>query len=375
MKTRIFSIVLSILVLLSCNGPAGHSYDNDGITVIDLHGSWYQMGRQYGLLAKEQITDVLEYLDGRIGPDEAQADSARVIADALFELYPDYLKEFFDGASRTSGLSIERLKLCNAAEYVKALFHCSAMAVWGDYSSGKLVFGRNYDAADFSEISKDLLVTVYHPDDGIAAATVGYAGEIYCVNGMNEKGIFIELNNGNPSAGSVKHWDLCPSTTELFKLLFEAECLDDADDFFEETRSFGSFIIGVADREEARSYEWCFEGVRRGDLMTEDGLMLSTNHYVNGTWAFDPACDETSWNSITRRSNLHAQANRFKGMIDVEKMEEIMSTPLEEGGPLHCLTRYQIVAVPEDLALYINVPDVGRWVGIDMGRYLSASAR
>ena len=371
--------VLSILslMLVSCKGtdslPSdkyGHSFDEDGITVIDLHGSWYQMGRQYGLLAKEQIVDVLGYLDRKIGSDASQIENAYKIADALYAGYPDYLKVFFDGASQTSGLSLERLKLCNAAEYVEALFYCSAMAVWDDYSEGKLVFGRNYDAQNYSEICKDLLVTVYHPDNEIAAATVGYAGEFYCVNGLNEKGIFIELNNGMPSAGEKIHWDMCPSTTSLFELLFDADNLEDVDAFFESTGSFSSFIIGVADKTEARSYEWCFDGVKRGDVMTENGLMISTNHYINDTWPYGFPKDENSWNSITRRSNLCDQACRHKGKIDVRKMEEIMSTSLNEGGPMHDLTRYQIVVVPEELSLYLSIPDIGGWVNIDMGRYL-----
>ncbi|MBQ0081543.1 MAG: hypothetical protein KBS95_08370 [Alistipes sp.] len=40
-----------------------YSYDVDEVTVPDLNGSWYQMGCQYGALAKEKITDVLAYID------------------------------------------------------------------------------------------------------------------------------------------------------------------------------------------------------------------------------------------------------------------------------------------------------------------------
>ena len=52
------------------------------------------------------------------------------------------LLDFFAGMAETSGISMDRLKLCNAAEYVEGCFLCSAMAVWGDYSGGTLIFGR-----------------------------------------------------------------------------------------------------------------------------------------------------------------------------------------------------------------------------------------
>lgn len=75
--------------------------------------------------------------------------------------------------------------------------------------------------------------------------------------------------------------------------------------------------------------------------------------------------------SITRRNNLSGKAEEYKGRIDVEKMKEIMSTSLEDGGPMHTLTRYQIVAVPEDLILHINIPSNGKWVELRMSEYFN----
>lgn len=347
----------------------GHLYDNGGIAVIDLHGSWYAMGRQYGLLAKGRMDDVLCYLDRKIGPEPEKMASATDIADRLYSKYPKHLKDFFDGVVATSGLSLDKVKMCNAVEYVEGVFMCSAMAVWSDFADGKLVFGRNYDAVNYSDIDRDVVVTVYHPAEGNAVATVGYAGELYCVNGFSSSGLFVELNNGMPSAGADIDWSLCPSTTTLFDMLFSARNLDDVDAFFRNTASFASFIIGVADKDQARSYEWCSEGVRRGDVTTEPGLMISTNHYVNDGWTFTVPSDADSWNSITRRRNLAEMAMQNKGHIDADKMMEIMSTPIENGGPKHNLTRYQIVAVPEDMTLYIYVPCNGKWTKVSLGEY------
>lgn len=360
---------MAVLGIVSCEvGDKGRCYNVGGLTVIELEGSWHDMGRQYGKLAVEQMHDVLEYVDSRLSPYPGRADSAAaVLAENLYSNYPDYLKDFFSGVSETSGLTLERIKLCNAAEYVEGLFYCSAIAAWDDYGCGKLVFGRNYDAQSYQEIFKDLVVTIFHPEGMMTAVTVGYAGELYCVNGLNEKGIFLELNNGMPSAGEEIHWELCPSTTLLFELLFEAESLDDVDRFFHNNRSFSSFIIGVADRNEARSYEWCYDGVNRGDEATEDGLMISTNHHANETWTYDIPRDEDSWNSITRRSNLLELAGKNKGEIDVDRMKEIISTTIDDGGPMHDLTRYQIIAVPEDMKMLVNVPDNKvNWVEISL---------
>lgn len=376
MRGYLIAAAFLLSVLSACSQPAkkymsGRSYDVDGVTVLDLKGTWPQMGMQYGALAKEQMMDVLEYIDLKLGADAERMNAAARIADSLYANYPSTLKSFFNGATKSSGLSLERLKLCNAVEYVEGEFLCSAMAVWDDYGTGKLVFGRNYDAFSYREIDKDLVVTVFNPKGGVAAATVGYAGELYCVNGLNANGVFVELNNGTPSGGSEMHWNICPSTVSLFNLLLEAGDMDDADSFFKDTQSSQAYSIGVADRKEARSYEWCYDGVKRGDAVTGEGLMINTNHYVNGEWTYAEPTDETSWNSITRRNNLSGKAEEHKGRIDVEKMKEIMSTSLEDGGPMHTLTRYQIVAVPEDLILHINIPSNGKWVELRMNEYFN----
>ena len=338
----------------------------DGINVVSLQGSWHDMGQQYGRLVKEHLKSVLDYADERLGGDGERMASALEIAERMYVQGKEYVREFMRGAAETSGIGLERLKLCNAVEYVEGCFLCSAMAAWDGYTGGPMVFGRNYDAVSYREIDRDVLVTVYHPDDGLAMATVGYAGEIYCVNGINGKGIFVELNNGMPSGGWDIHWEMRPATTELFDMLLHAESLDDVDRFFGSTRSFASFIIGVADRNEARSYEWCYDGMQSGADAFPPGLMLRTNHYVNRQWTYCVPSDSESWNSITRLCNMTAQAEKFKGHIDVPTMKAIMSTSIENGGPCHGLTRYQIVAVPEDLTLHIHVPCCRKWVELKL---------
>lgn len=369
MKRLVCLICVLAISLCACDSRKGSVCNADGIEVVNLYGTWHQMGCQYGDLSREKMMDVLDYIDLKLDGRMEKIDSAAIIAERLYSVSPEYIKEFFEGVCETSGISLERVKLCNAVEYVEEFFFCSFMAAWGPFSGGKLVAGRNYDAVSFSEIDKDIVVTVFHPDDGLATAIVGYAGELYCVNGFNEKGLFFELNNGMPSAGWEIHWDLCPSTSRLLELLFKAETMDDVEDFFRTTQSFASFIIGVCNKDEARTYEWCHDGMKRGDLVDPRGLVVSTNHYVNKEWDYATPTDGSSWNSITRRENLLRMSEVHAGNIDAGKMEEIMSTPVKDGGPFHDLTRYQIVAVPADYTMYVYIPCVGNWSEVNLKKY------
>lgn len=322
--------------------------------IISLHGSWREMGRQYGELADPFLKDVLQYIETMTKGSKEKMDNAIDLAEKLIAHYPDYLKDFFHGMEETSSLTPLQLKLCNAVEYIEPCFFCSALVAWDDYAKDHLVFGRNYDAVSYSEIARDIVVTIYHPDNALAFATIGYAGEIYCINGFNECGIFVELNNGMPSAGDTIHWDLCPSTSNLFDLISKARTMDDVENFFNTTQSFASFIITTANAQEARRYEWCYDGVKRGDTLLPHGLVVSTNHYINNEWEYPVPTDEKSWNSISRHNNLMERASEYKGKIDTDLMKQIMSTPIPSGGPWHEFTRYQIIVEPAKRQLHIK---------------------
>lgn len=368
-----FLISAAIILAASCSGrtdlPVPSVTNIQGIDVISLYGTWEEMGEQYGELAGSHLRHVSSFLSETIAGDSAKRDSIQASADKLFSRYPYRFRQFFKGMEKTSGLTLPQLVMNNAVEYVEAFF-CSGLAAWGEWSSGNLVYGRNYDAVSYAPIAEDIIITVFHPSDGsLATATVGYAGEIYSVNAINEKGIFMELNNGMPSAGFDIRFERFASTTSLLEAMFDACNLDYFDAFFNTQRSFASFIIGVADANEARSYEWCATGTENATQACPPGLMVQTNHFVDSDWTFPIPADEDSWRSITRRRNLLRLAEESKGLINEDVMCRIMATPLEEGGAMNDGTRYQLVFTPATMKLLICIEQQADWVDVDLKKF------
>ncbi len=352
----------------------GKKFTQGDIKVVDLKGTWREMGRQYGHLMKAELEDVRGFLDRIIERKEGNADRADAIVDMQTAQTPYRIKEFFEGACETSGLTVEELQTVNAVERIGGLPKCSVAMAWDEYAASDLVIGRNYDYSDsFSELKDAIAVTVYHPADGaLAAATIGYVGEIYAVNGINEKGIFLELNNGRPSA-NIKTPNLrITGTTMLFECLFEADELEDMEFFFNTTNCSSSYIINVADENEGQSFEWCPIGVKRGDDDLPEGLLVSTNYYVNPDWLFADVSDESSWAALTRRSNLIDLCEKQKGELDEEKMMEIIDKTLEEGGAKDSLTVYQMVVVPKEKRLWLQITGGNSWTLIDLDDFLNS---
>ena len=350
----------------------GRKAQRGSIKVVDLSGSWFEMGRQYGALMKKELEEVLFVIDTVIEYNEGNASKAEQIIETQTLQTPWRISQFFEGAAETSGFTVEQLQSANAIERIGGLPKCSVAITWGDYAEDDLIIGRNYDYSDALALLKDdIAVTVYHPADGaLATATIGYAGEIYAVNGLNEKGLFLELNNGKPSANIKSPNTRVTGTTMLFEILFEADSLDDMDLFFNTTNCSSSYIINVADKNEARSYEWCPVDVKRGETDLPEGLLVSTNYYVNPDWLFAKPSDEASWEGLTRRSNLIRLCEAEKGKMTEEKMMRIIETPIEEGGAENELTVYQLVVVPGTMNLWMRVIGGSDWTPVDLGSFL-----
>ncbi len=349
--------------------------DRGAVHAADLRGTWREMGRQYGALFQAELQHIVSFVNGiRTVSAENLAAAEEITCWRAGQMSYD-IRQFLAGAAETSGLTQRELEYADAVEYIAGLPACSALAVWKDYAKDKLIFGRNYDyGEEFAALKNDVVITVFHPADGsLAAATVGYAGEIYAVNGMNERGIFLELNNGTPSTGMAQDRTRICGTSFLFDLLFRTEHLDYLDGFFRTVLCDDSYIINAADSREARSYEWSQGGMKRGDGLFPEGLMISTNHYQNPDWPYPQPDDAHSWASQTRARNLRKLAEENKAIMDVQRMEALLDIMLKDGGATDGFTVYQLTAVPEDMTLCLKVRGASDWVTVDLGSFFSSS--
>lgn len=388
MKKLLSALILCALMLASVVGAAAAAitpadadltFENgsrvrvNDLTLVSLHGTWYEMGRQYGYLLSEELTNVAALCDEIIGAGESNAAKAESTLRNQRVQMPYTIRCFFRGMEETSGLSMYQLECANAVERIAGLPHCSFAAAWDDYAAGELVLGRNYDYGEiFQRLDHEVVVAVFHPADGaMAAATIGYAGEIYAVNGMNEAGIFLELNNGTFSSRLKSSNLRITGTTQLMTMLFEADSLELMDMYFNSMLNSSAYIINAADSSTVHSYEWCTLGVQRGDGTETDGLFASTNHYVSPEWAFDALDENASLQTSQRRANLLALCEAKKGTITPETMMDIIATRLENGGAANDMTAYQIVAVPATKALWLKMVNQTEWTEFDLGAFFA----
>ena len=346
------------------------------LNILDLSGTWRDMGRQYGALAAGELRDMYDKAAEKFLNTAPDPQLIQQTADKFIANYPFRFKELMRGMAETSGLSAEELRIVNAIEVIAAECllppQCSGIAVWGDYSAGPLVYGRNYDYLPwFKELSGDLTMAAFHPADGsLSVATIGYAGEIYAVNAMNERGLFLELNNGMPSGGALWYDSRIPAIAELLGFMLDCSTLDEIESAFQTTRANFAYIVGVADGQTARCFEWLVFDVKLRLSHSRPGLTVLTNHFTEFSWGLPRPDDRKYWLTRTRRTNLLNLAKHFKGTINETVMKNIMDTRIDDLGATTDLTLYQLVAVPERYEMWFKIPDEQEWTAIDMKEIL-----
>jgi hypothetical protein len=389
----------------------GKLFQYGSLFVVELHGNYREMGRQYGALRKDVLNDIYDRISNNPAymnmpsvfrkSNESNVPGPTKLQLKFYEPYPNY-NDIMVGIGETSGLGNNTYLISSPfKEYYIAMkllsMECSYAAAWGPYTpNGSLIAGRNYDMgqpmANYSEI------IVFNPDDGsIPVATMGYIGSIYLESGLNKNGLFVEFNEGSYPAyllqtrndsyiDSYERHSFLRTITgsenssksnlpqlEIFKLVQNSSNITEFDSGFATANNYLGLVLNVADKTGSYSYEWMpYRYVKRSPQ--ENGLITATNHFIDPSWGLEvpePGSSEDSFDTVLRMDNLLHLSENNKGNITPEVMMQIMATPLENGGALVPQTAYQMVVVPQDLKVWFRVPRSYNWTEVDLKNHFS----
>ncbi len=406
MKKRliVFSFISLALAIIACGGSGSSdgyglrpiavysdatlyittTPQGDGhIKVINLKGSFRDMGRQYGYLLKADLQIfyqkiIVDYLMGVKGLsyDSLLADATTFYGVALAES-----RDFMQGVVETSGLTLSQIQLINNS-MLTAISACSAVAAWGQHTGGgPLVVGRDWDTntGSLDRFKDYMMVVVYNPPTGNSVASINYLGQFQAFqSAMNDKGLWIDMQNGLLSSDLNDQSNQDPNNA-IFQFLRNASTMTELDAFFFSGPLSDSFIMTAADANIAYSYFWCTQGTYRFSESDQTGLLATSNHFVEypGTWTINTLSPDPGAQFYTerRRNNWLTLANspEFYGKLTDETMKSMLEhTITNDGGTFPAEgyafeTVYQIVAVPQSRRLWVRLPKYYGWEKIELG--------
>ena len=364
--------------------------------VLQLNGSWYEMGKQYGNLSKPHMQAMYdkivqpEFDKGLI----SQAEAFEMFGSRIFSTLSLRRKQYFQGVADGLGWPLEKVIVLDQsgpmAIYLGKLHSfsgCSSLATWGDSTQeGHTIIGRNMD---WSELFLDfpIYTTVYNPTDGAnALVNVSWPGWQWMVTGFNDKGVYTDLHDGTSMGGNIVSVEKPSFLNSVFDFMTESDTTEALSSRFQATRADLASIWMLADKTgQACAYENTIQENRMRISDKGASSFATVNTFLNPDWGL--GIRETQSFSLKRLDNLNARHDDHAGHIDAQTMRGIFDLALydadgnfkDNGGvtkPTNQdvdLTNYQVVADLNALQMWVKLPALdnnGGWVHIDVNAFV-----
>lgn len=320
----------------------------DGLLVIYLKGSPFEMGYAEGALMQDQMHTLengfLKMIQGYVPQHwimEILKDYVIYRNRHLSDYIPlDYRQEIYGTTLGCPDIHPEegpyynRLLNYHAAHdvsymmidnpFISARAGCTAFGAWGAATTnGDLITGRNFDWEAADVFSRDRVVMMCEPDNGIPFISLSWAGMAGVVSGMNRAGVSVTVN-GAPS--SLPKETATPVAIVAREIMEKAHNLDEALAILRNAKVFVSTLWLVGSRADGK-----FVVVEKTPAMMnvrepESDSIICANHFQTPGLEDDPR--NTNYmagaTSISRMTRLKELIQAAHGTIDTPEAVEFL---------------------------------------------------
>lgn len=209
---------------------------------------------------------------------------------------------------------------------------CTSFGAWGGATEGgHLITGRNFDWEAAEVFSRDRVVVMCEPDDGIPFISLSWAGMAGVVSGMNRAGVSVTIN-GAPS--SLPRDPATPVAMVAREVLQRAHNLAETLDILRRAKVFVSTLWLVGSRADGR-----FVVVEKTPDSTQvrepqgDSIVCANHFQTPGLR--DDAHNRSHINEATsaaRQARLMELMQRTNGTISVTRAAEFLRDRKLAGG-------------------------------------------
>ena len=287
-KGKIFSNNSDILNLL----VGGHLEIYDGVKILYINGSYYELGFQHGYLLKDEVQEnVRAFIDhvNKVNSYYILLDMWNTTKQFIPTCYIEEMQGIADGAY----ISIEDL----AVSYMTVLYmdmQCFTYVAWADATEDKRLY--HIRSMDFSLEKKDpisgkyvqenSILIVRKPKDGLMSIIPSFSGWINAYSGVNEKQITIGVQVSWSKDQTIKG---IPAQFRIQQIMDSASDINEGIGFLTSNKTLGwNFIIS--------------------DAKTNIGYAVETtaNHSYLGTWDNPFEKNKPFWQikNVVRRTNF-----------------------------------------------------------------------
>lgn len=267
----------------------------DGVKILHVSGSYYEMGYQQGYLFKNEILENIRLRNNSLGEHgwtfEKRAEVWNIQKNYLPFEYIEEIRGMADG----SGFTFEEIAIHNMWIGVFNLMSCWGAVLWGDATAnGELYHVRSCDGSiDLKDpisgetLNENTHLIVREPDNAFSSMYPFYPGDVISLGGINENGVGIGELSIRCSDTQFK------GINSGFRMRM---VLDYATDVYQAIEIMNS----------NRTCGWNFI-VSDGNLSLGFAIEQSANYEYTGTWCDPIESTDPFWEikDVVRRGNCY----------------------------------------------------------------------
>ena len=276
----------------------------EGLIVMDLNGSYEEMGYAHGVLMGEYIRYMIEYL---INSDLINGDLEKYdeLHNIVIPTYLEHNSSMHDGefnaivqGAMEAGVNmyvnslrrtwdVNDLYLVNAIQDWYQSF-CSAVGVWDDFSANNSpILGRNMDFGIDANgyLSQLYMLHIYRGENGRNdIISFSFPGMISVYSGFNSKGVWISTDSSNgPPTYRYNRTMITMSMRNFLEQEDGVNITQDAVSFFLGENPTQSFLLFIGSNESDSDPIFILEGnddqvIFRTGSEENDNSVILTNH-------------------------------------------------------------------------------------------------
>ena len=318
--------------------PHGKLEWAEGLRVVTLHGSPEEIGKAHGeLLAVEanRCVDSVLHVVGTVETIRGGMWFRKKLDDAAARLAPHIPERHLrETEALAASLHLDP-GLIAVVNVFPELFHCSGFAVSGAATTdGTLYHGRVLDYMTEIGLQDAAAAFVVAPEGQIPFVTIGYAGFIGSVSGMNAQGISL----GEMGGRGEGQWDGVPMATLMRRAMEECTTLDEVMTLWTDSPRTCEYYYVFADGKTRQSVGVAATPERIEFVKPGEG------HELLGTGIPDAVVLSAGDRLLCLRERVKEQF----GKIDEEAAIHLMDRPVAMKSNLH-----NVLFVPEKLLLHV----------------------
>ena len=339
-------------------------YLKNGITVVYLTGTPYEIGFAHGKLCKneileanKQIFDLYEVLLNH--PESQWLKKSRWLENFIPKEYLNEMRGISEGAD----IEYDKILFLNTAKTISMANKCFAFSFRENNS--RIVTVRQIDNDTKSLIYDNMILYIINPQKGYGFAAILTPGFVDGETGMNENGITVSQNN---IGIRQTEWNIMPVDQLSRYMLQYSRTIEDVEQILDLQNAYPSRLVFVSSKESASIFELSNKEKARIDM--ESSFLSLANH----------ACLIPS--KIVRRSSTRRleYANRFLAEnseeMDIHKaIELVRSSKITWRWIPGVENKQSFIFSPTDLDFWIAIPPDSIFTPASYGPYIGFNLR